>query len=262
LNSAGQLVLNAIRFEYESAAWTLAVPTLTLGSEPLCAIIGPNGSGKSTLLKVAAGLLRPATGEARWQGRRVVDYPRRILAQQVGYLPQECPVLFDYTVEQVVAMGRHAHGGVLELTTPADRVAVDRALADVRLADYRQRRLSQLSGGERRRAWLAAALAQEPAILLLDEPTQALDVHQAAAMMEILTARAAEGLRVVAVLHDLNLAALFCPRLVLLAGGAVVADGPPAELLTPDRLRAVYGDKLDVVPHPRSGQPLVLAATS
>jgi len=161
-----------------------------------------------------------------------------------------------------VAMGRHAHGGVLELTTPADRVAVDRALADVRLADYRQRRLSQLSGGERRRAWLAAALAQEPAILLLDEPTQALDVHQAAAMMEILTARAAEGLRVVAVLHDLNLAALFCPRLVLLAGGAVVADGPPAELLTPDRLRAVYGDKLDVVPHPRSGQPLVLAATS
>lgn len=262
MNAAGQLVLSAIRFAYESAAWTLTVPNLALGGEPLCAIIGPNGSGKSTLLKVAAGLLSPPAGEVRWQGRRVADYSRRQLAQQLGYLPQECPVLFDYTVEQVVAMGRHAHGGVLELTTPADRAAVERALADGQLTDYRQRRLSQLSGGERRRAWLAAALAQEPAILLLDEPTQALDVHQAAAMMEILAKRAATGLRVVAVLHDLNLAALFCPRLVLLAGGAVVADGTPADLLIPERLRAVYGNKLDVLPHPRSGQPLVLAVTS
>ena len=255
-----ELALTAVRFAYAGAGgWELDVPQLLFGGEPLCAIIGPNGSGKSTLLKIAAGLLPPAAGRVELNGRPLARRRRADLARQLGFLPQECPVLFDYTVEQVAAMGRHAHGGVLELTAPGDREAVARALADVGLEPLRARRLSQLSGGERRRAWLASALAQEPDILLLDEPTQALDLHQAAAVMDVLARKAAEGLRVVAVMHDLNLATLFCPRLVLLQAGKVVADGAPAGILTPERVCAVYGSKIEVLQHPQTRNPLVLA---
>jgi iron complex transport system ATP-binding protein len=206
---------------------------------------------------------RPAgagDGAVELGGQPLARMRRLQIARRLGYLPQECPALFDYAVEQVVAMGRHAHGGVLELSAAADREAVDRALADVGLAALRQRPLSQLSGGERRRAWLASALAQETEILLLDEPTQALDVHQGAAVMEILARRAAQGLRVVAVMHDLNLAGLFsADRLVLLQAGAIAADGPPADVLTASRLVSAYGDKIEVLQRPESKNPIVLA---
>lgn len=259
LNSLPQLALHNLRFGYEADGWQIRLPALAFGGEPICGLIGPNGSGKSTLLKLAAGLLAPEQGSVAFNGRPLASLRRRAIARQLGYLPQECPVLFDYGVEQVVAMGRHAYGGVLELANPGDRAAVDRALADVGLASLRQRPLSRLSGGERRRAWLAAALAQEPELLLLDEPTLALDLHQAAAVMEILARRAAAGLRVVAVMHDLNLAGLFCDRLILLHAGQIAADGPPQDVLTENRLLAAYGSKIEVLRHPLTRQPLVLA---
>lgn len=256
---SGQLELRDLRFAYEADAWALQVPALAFGGEPLCGIVGPNGSGKSTLLKVAAGLLAPDAGEVALNGRPLAQLRRRAIARELGFLPQECPALFEYSVEQVAAMGRHAHGGVLEMSNPGDREAVARALAAVQLEPLRRRPVSQLSGGERRRTWIAAALAQEPEILLLDEPTQSLDLHQAAAVMEVLVRRAAAGMRVVAVLHDLNLAALYCDRLVLLRAGRVVADGLPAEILTPQRIADVYGDKIEVLRHPETQNPLVLA---
>ena len=259
MSSACQLALRDLRFAYESAAWELRISDLSLGAEPLCGLVGPNGSGKSTLLKVAAGLLTPGQGAVQLNGNSLGRMRRAELARQLGFLPQECPVLFDYTVEQVAAMGRHAHGGVLELANPADREAVERALADVGLEPLRHRPLSQLSGGERRRAWLASALAQEPDILLLDEPTQALDLHQAAAVMEVLARKAAKGLRVVAALHDLNLAALFCDRLVLLQDGKITADGIPAEILTEKRLIPAYGDKIEVFRRSETQNPVILA---
>ncbi len=259
MSSSSQLELRHLRFAYEPAAWTLAVPALDFGGEPLCGIIGPNGSGKSTLLKLAAGLLAPEQGTVTLDGQALAGMSRLQIALRVGFLPQECRVMFDYTVEQVVAMGRHAHGGLLDLSEPRDREAVARALADVGLELLRHRPLSQLSGGERRRAWLASALAQEPDFLLLDEPTQALDVHQAAAVMDILARRAAAGLRVVAVLHDLNLAALFCDRLILVHHGEIVADGLPEAILTESRLVSAYGAQIDVFPHPGTSKPVILA---
>ena len=259
MNSLSQLALRNLRFAYESAGWELRISDLSLGAEPLCGVVGPNGSGKSTLLKLAAGLLAPGAGAVELNGRSVARMRRVDLARQLGFLPQECPALFDYAVEQVVAMGRHAHGGTLDLATAADRDAVARALGDVGLEALRHRPLSHLSGGERRRAWIASALAQEPEILLLDEPTQALDLHQAAAVMEILARRATNGLRVVAVMHDLNLAGLFCDRLVLVQAGEIAADGPPAEILTENRLLAVYGDKIEILRRPETQIPIVLA---
>lgn len=259
MSPVAELALQAIRFDYEADGWQLRIPALRFGGEPLCGIIGPNGSGKSTLLKLAAGLLAPAAGTVALNGRALAGMPRQQIALHVGFLPQECQVMFDYTVEQVVAMGRHAHGGLLDLPEPRDREAVARALADVGLEALRYRPLSHLSGGERRRAWLASALAQEPAFLLLDEPTQALDLHQAASVMDILSRRAAAGLRVVAVLHDLNLAALFCDRLILVHNGGIVADGLPEALLTESRLVSAYGAQIDVFPHPGTSQPVILA---
>ncbi len=256
--SSSQLELRNLRFAYEAAGWFLDVPALAFGCEPLCGIVGPNGSGKSTLLKIAAGLLVPQAGEAVLAGRSLASRRRRALARQLGYLPQECPVLFDYGVEQVVAMGRHPYGGTLDLSGPGDRAAVARALGEVGLESLCHRPMSQLSGGERRRAWLAAALAQETELLLLDEPTAALDPHQAVAVMAILAQRAAAGLRVVAVMHDLNLAALYCDRLVLLRGGTIAADGPSREILTEERLRTAYGTHIEVLSHPQRRDPVVL----
>ncbi len=258
MGAQAELVLEAVRFGYPAGDWDLEIPRLVFGGESICGIIGPNGSGKSTLLKLAAGLLTPGRGHVSLNGRALTRMPRRQIARQAGYLPQECPPLFDYTVAQVAAMGRHAHGGVLELAEPGDIAAVARALDAVQLESFRTRRLSQLSGGERRRAWLASTLAQEPGLLLLDEPTQALDLHHAAAVMNVLAAKAAEGLRVVAVLHDLNLAALYCDRLILLQEGRIAADGRPDEILTQERLMEAYGVHIDVFHHPNTLQPVML----
>ena len=258
MGAPAELVLEAIRFSYGSGAWGLHIPRLAFGGESICGIVGANGSGKSTLLKIAAGLFSAKKGAVSLDGRLLARLGRKAIARQVGYLPQECPVLFDYTVEQVAAMGRHVHGGVLDLAAPEDIGAVARALDAVKMESFRHRRLTQLSGGERRRAWLASALAQETGLLLLDEPTQALDVHQASAVMEVLARKAAEGVRVVAVLHDLNLAALFCSRLILLREGQVAADGSPEDILTYEFLAEAYGDRVDVVRHPATLNPIVL----
>jgi ABC-type cobalamin/Fe3+-siderophores transport system ATPase subunit len=256
---ACRLELSGVRHAYAPGGWELAVDSLSLGGEGLCGVVGPNGSGKSTLLRVAAGLLAPREGAATIDGRSLVQFRRKALARELGYLPQECPSLFDYSVEQVAAMGRHAHGGLLDAAEPGDAAAVTRALEAVQLEPLRRRVLSQLSGGERRRAWLACAFAQEPRMLLLDEPTQALDLHQAAAVLAVLAQKAAEGLRVVAVLHDLNLAALFCERLVLLDDGKIVADGTPGDVLAEDRLRAVYGGNVELLRFPGRENPVILA---
>jgi len=259
MRTQAELVLSSIRFAYETAGWELRIPSLSLGSGSLCGIIGPNGSGKSTLLKLSAGLLLPSEGRVTLNGNPLDSMQRKAIARILGFLPQECPVLFDYTVQQVAAMGRHAYGGVLELSNPGDAEAVARALDAVGLESFRHRPLSHLSGGERRRAWIASALAQEPDLLLLDEPTQSLDLHQAVSVMKVLAGMAEKGMHVVAVLHDLNLASLFCDRLVLLRQGGILADGTPHELLTQDQLSDVYGDSVEVLSHPHTQQPLVWA---
>ncbi len=259
MHTQAELVLRSIRFAYETGEWECSVPSLTLGTESMCGMVGPNGSGKSSLLKLAAGLLSPQEGDVSLNGESLASMRRLAVARVVGFLPQECPALFDYTVEQVTAMGRHAHGGVLEMSAPGDAEAVKRALNAVGLESLRYRPLSHLSGGERRRAWIASALAQEPDILLLDEPTQSLDLHQAARVMKVLSDMAGKGMKVVAILHDLNLAALFCDRLILLSQGQIIADGPPPEILTQNRLSSVYGDHIEVFPHPKTHQPLVWA---
>jgi iron complex transport system ATP-binding protein len=203
-------------------------------------LLGPNGAGKSTLIRLVAGLLPPAAGAVRLAGVDPFTAPRRAVAQVCALVPQEPRVSWPFTVREAVMMGRAPRQGLLAVSSRFDRGAVEGALQACDLVHLADRRLDALSGGERRRVFFARALAQEPRVLLLDEPTAFLDLgHQVAAMrMAQVAARA--GLCVVAVLHDLNLAAAACDRVAVLSAGRIVAEGAPAEVLTAERVREVW----------------------
>lgn len=222
--------------------------------------VGPNGAGKSTLLRAFAGRLRPTGGSLTLDGRAIGDLPARDLARRVAVVPQSAAFDHDFTVREVVTMGRHPHRARFAGLTQTDRRAVDEALRRLDLGALADRSVRRLSGGEQQRVLAARALAQTPRWLLADEPTAHLDLAHTAALLDALAAL--EDTAVLCVLHDLNLAALHFPRLVLLHDGAIVADGPPAEVLTEARLASVYGARVHVVEHPTAGGPQVLPATA
>ena len=204
------------------------------------AIAGPNGAGKSTLLGVMAGLRPEHTGRCCYRGTEVGRWKRRAFARRVAFMPQSMRVEFPFTAEQVVLMGRtpHCHG---LFESPEDWAAVERAMEITDTLAFRGRDFRSLSGGERQRVILASALAQAPETLLLDEPTTFLDLKHQVAIYGLLREQARRGLLAVAVTHDLNLAAAFADRIVVLDRGRVVADGTPASVLTPELLRDVFG---------------------
>ena len=205
----------------------------------LVGLIGPNGAGKTTLLRVLAGLALPATGAVLLDGRAAPG--PRAAAQVLAYLPYGAPCFWPLPARRVVALGRLPHLGPWRRPSSADRAAVDSALAEAGVAGLADRALPTLSSGERMRVMLARALAQEPRVLLADEPTAALDPYHQLRVLDVLQARARAGGAVLAVLHDLELAARYCSRLVLLVAGRAVGEGPPDEVLTPERVRAASG---------------------
>ncbi len=206
------------------------------------AVIGPNGAGKSTLLRVVAGLLKPVTGSVELDGQRVDRLERLAIARRIAVVPQ-LPVLpFATTVEEVVALGRLPHEHPIRGMRPGDRAAVAAAIDRVGVGHLLGRDARELSQGERQLVLLAMAVAQAAPILVLDEPTVHLDLRHQVEVMELLgDLNKRDGSTVLAVLHDLGLAAHFFPRLILLDRGRVVADGPPADVLAPDRIRDVFG---------------------
>ena len=215
--------------------------SLAVAAGELIGLIGPNGAGKSTLLRAAAGLEPLAAGGVTLLGRPVAGLDRRERAKAMAYLPQHGPVHWPLPVRDLVALGRLPHRAAFAASGDDDAAAVARALERAGVAAFAARPIDTLSGGERGRALLARALAGEPALLLADEPTASLDLAHQLQIMELLAGLAAGGMAVIAVLHDLGLAARICPRLVLLDRGRIAADGPPAAVLTPERLAAVYG---------------------
>ncbi len=222
-------------------------------------IIGPNGSGKSTLVRVLAGLKRPTQGRVILDGYPLENLPRQARARQIGFVAQETSVAFPLTVWEFVLLGRTPYTGGLGFETAADHAAARSALERVDLDGFAGRLLDQISGGERQRAVLARALAQQPRVLLLDEPTSFLDLRHSVVFLDLVRDLARdEGLAVAVVLHDLNLAAIYCDRLLLLSSGTEVASGPPAEVLGYETLCRVYGIELQVAPNPLTGQVVVL----
>lgn len=232
---------------------------LTLPAGTMAALLGPNGSGKSTLLRVVAGLLPVRGGTVRLQGRELAAYSPRERARIVGLVPQYATLPFAFSVDEVVGMGRHPYIGLLSAPGPHDREVVDQALLAADVAHLRERPVTELSGGEFQRVLIARALAQEPRLLLLDEPTAHLDLnHQVEIALLMQRLNREQGLTVLWVSHDVNLASEFCDRLLMLKQGHIVADGAPSETLTSPRLREVYGMEFPVAPSPVSGRPQVV----
>jgi iron complex transport system ATP-binding protein len=254
-SSAG-VVLDGVSLSIEGTS-ILNTVSATLPPGTVTGLLGPNGAGKSTLLRIIAGIIRADAGTVTLDGAVVGQLRRREAARRIALLEQNVAPSVDLSVREVVLLGRIPHrsrllgsfGGEDDLGVTAE------ALAMVGAGDLVDRRWHTLSGGQQQRVQIARALAQRPSLLLLDEPTNHLDVS---AQLSLLHQVRGLGLTSVLALHDLNLAAAYCDRIVLLRAGRLVAFGTPAEVLRPETIRAVYGVDCDIVPHPRTGNPVIV----
>jgi iron complex transport system ATP-binding protein len=222
-------------------------------------LIGPNGSGKTTLLRVISGVLAPFEGEVLLRDAPLRTIGKRRLAQMMACLPQELALDLAFTVREIVLMGRSPHLSRIGRETRTDSEAAEKAMALADIADIADRFMTEISGGERQRAFIAMCLAQEPQILLLDEPTSHLDVgHQLSLLDLVRRLNRRTGMTVVAVFHDLNLAAEYCDRLLLLHQGRAEALGSPQEVLTAEIIQRVYQAKVLTEPNLVSGKPHIV----
>jgi len=232
---------------------------LSIRAGEMVGLLGPNGSGKTTLIKLTSGILKPNKGEIRLDGSSLKQLSRRSIARSVAVVPQQFHTPFAFTVAEVVALGRIPFVKAFAEESEVDRRSVTNALELVGISELKERRFDELSGGERQKVILAMALAQQPKLLLLDEPTVHLDItHQVEIMGLVRKLNVEEGLTVIAAMHDLNLAALYFDRLLLLKEGSVSADGAPSQVLTEDRISEVYLASVRVEQHPVTGTPHIV----
>ncbi|WP_435553174.1 heme ABC transporter ATP-binding protein, partial [Natrinema sp. CGMCC1.2065] len=233
--------------------------SLTIEPGEFVGFVGPNGAGKTTLLRLISGALAPDSGSIAIDGTDVHGLSSRASSRLVSVVPQDTTLSFSFPVRDVVEMGRHPHRSRFSSATPADRAAVERALERTRTAELADRPIDEVSGGQRQRVVLARAIAQETPVMLLDEPTASLDINHQVETLELVRELVAEGRTVVAAIHDLELAARYCDRLVLLADGRVAADGPPSSVLTREALADSFDANAVVTPSPVTGTETVTA---
>ena len=232
---------------------------LSVKAGEMVGLLGPNGSGKTTLIKLASGILKPKRGEIRLDGNRLTSLSRRFIASNVAVVPQQFHIPFAFTASEVVMLGRTPFFKALADESQDDRQAVDSSLGLVGIDELAERRFDELSGGERQKVILAMAMAQQPKLLLLDEPIVHLDIAHQMEMLELVRGLNMEqGLTVVAAMHDLNLAALYFDRLILLKEGRVWADGTPEQVLTEAGISEVFAASVRVEVHPLTGTPHIV----
>lgn len=244
--------------------WVLSDVSLHVGAGEILGIVGPNGSGKTSLVKLLAKLALPQKGTLSLFGRNLTDLSREETARTVAFVPQESAPAFSFTVAETVLMGRYPHRRQSRWSLGfgwedgEDCVAAAQAMTTMDIGHLASRAVTDLSGGERQRTMIARALAQTPRVLLLDEPTAFLDLQHQVEICSVLRRLTDErGLTVVIVSHDLNLASQYCDRIVMLKEGSMYAMGTPAEVLSVEALRAVYGCEVLIDPHPESGLPRI-----
>ncbi len=254
------LAAEGVAFGYRPDEPVLRGVSLTAEPGRLTCLLGPNGSGKTTLLRCLLGRLRPSAGRVMLDGKDIRRHTPRQLGRLLAYVPQQPAAAFAFRVEEVVLMGRYAHTGVLGLAAAGDLAVAREAMRMTATADFAGRALEELSGGEAQRVMIARALAQQPAVVLLDEPTSHLDIRNQLHIYRMLQRVAHDWpTAVVCVSHDVNIAARFADELVLLRDGEVIATGPPVEVIREDLLAATYDVAVDLLDAPGSVVPLVRA---
>ena len=240
----------------------LSAVSLSAETGELVGLVGPNGAGKTTLLRAIQGVIEPTHGSVTVEGHAVEELSARERGRRIASVPQETGLSFSFTVEQAVAMGRNPHIGRFGTADDTDRRQVRRAIEQTNLGAFADRPVTELSGGERQRVLLARAFAQNAPLLVLDEPTANLDINHAIATLDLVRSAVDDGKAAVAAIHDLNLAARDCDRLVLLADGKVRAAGTPGSVLTSHRLEDTFGIETVVTSDSTTGSPRVTALSA
>ena len=228
--------------------------SLKVKQDEFLGIIGPNGGGKSTLLRSICGILKAWKGKVSLSGRDITSIGRKELAREIGYVPQVSSFVFPFTCEEVVLMGRYAHKKNRKRDYEITRWAME--LTDTLL--LRERRIDELSGGELQRVVIARAIAQEPKILLLDEPTTHLDINHQIEIFRLLSLLRKREITIVTVLHDLNLASEHCERVVVVKDGSIAYEGIPEKIINEDIVKRIYNVEVPIIQNPLSNLPLVL----
>lgn len=224
------------------------------------ALIGHNGSGKSTLLKLIGRQLAPTTGRIDFEGKPLAGWGTRAFARRLGYLPQNTPPAPGMLARELIALGRYPWHGALGRFGAADKAKVEEAIEVTGIEPFVNREVDSLSGGERQRVWLAMLVAQDATCLLLDEPISALDIgHQLEVLALTRDLCRDKGITIISVLHEINMAARFCDRIVALHSGRLIAEGTPSDIMTPEELARIYDVQMDVLEQPVSGRRVALA---
>ncbi len=251
------LEINNIVFGYKENE-ILQDISLKLASGEILGIIGPNGSGKSTLIKIISGVIYPWSGEVLVKNRPLVSYSRRSFAKMVSCVSQETDTDFPFTVRELVAMGRTPYLGRFSIEKKRDKEVVKDAMDLTGISSYANRFPCELSGGERHRVIIARALAQEPDILLLDEPTAHLDLHHQVEINSlIMKLKREKRVGIIYVTHDINSAALCCDRIAVIRCGKIHVEGPPLQIITAENIQQVYGCEVLVDINPQTAMPRV-----
>ncbi|MBT3362664.1 MAG: heme ABC transporter ATP-binding protein [Chloroflexi bacterium] len=246
-------------FSYGGSSFAVNNIDLKIQNGEMVGLLGPNGSGKTTLLKLASGELKPTSGQILLDNAKLADLSKNKIARKVAMVPQYFYMPFSFTVQEVVMLGRTPFIKMLAGEKEHDHNAVDDSIEMAGIGDFKDRIFNELSGGERQRAIIALAMAQEPKLLLLDEPTAHLDInHQIELLQLVRRLNREQGITISAVMHDLNLAALYFDRLIMLKDGDIYADGSPTEVLTEETIEAVYSTKVHVAKHPTSNTPHII----
>ncbi|MFB3885893.1 MAG: ABC transporter ATP-binding protein [Thermodesulfobacteriota bacterium] len=249
--------IRSISFRYHEA-WVLRDVSFQVGKGEFVGVIGPNGSGKTTLLKILYGLLSPQQGEVLFELTPLKGMSRTDIAKRIAVVAQEAYPLFPFRVVEIVLMGRAPYLGYLMFEKGRDLEIARKAMERTEILSFSERPIDELSGGERKRVFIARALAQEPEVILLDEPTSNLDIHHQIEFLDlILSLNREKGLTIVMATHDMNVASEFCDRLVLLRGGKVYKTGAPEEVITRETIETVYGSNVWVDQNPVSRKPRI-----
>jgi iron complex transport system ATP-binding protein len=249
--------VNSISFRYHED-WVLEDVSFRVEKGEFVGVIGPNGSGKTTLLKILYRLLTPRKGEILFELVSMKKMERTDIAKRIAVVAQETQLLFPFSVLETVLMGRSPYLGHLMFESEKDLEIVKKAMEWTNILEFSERPMDELSGGEKKRVFIARALAQEPEVILLDEPTANLDIHHQMDFLDlILTLNRERGLTIVMASHDMNIASEFCDRLILLQGGRIYKMGTPHEVITKENIENVYGCEVWIDQNPISGMPRI-----